>query len=85
MAAEVHTSADVDLLKVFQLHFKLFPTILKNCHIIYNSSAITRRGVASIATALLDSKFDDINIIYLITRLSKSVVIQYIDLLPIDQ
>ena len=36
------------------------------------------------AVKLLASKFDDINTISLVTRLSKSVVNQYIDLLPID-
>jgi len=36
------------------------------------------------AVKLLSSKFDDINTISLVTRLSKSVVNQYIDLLPID-
>jgi hypothetical protein len=36
------------------------------------------------AVKLLASKFDDINTISLITRLSKSVVNQYIDLLPND-
>ncbi len=36
------------------------------------------------AVKLLSSKFDDINTISLITRLSKSVVNQYIDLLPYD-
>jgi len=36
------------------------------------------------AVKLLSSKFDDLNTISLVTRLSKSVVNQYIDLLPID-
>ena len=36
------------------------------------------------AVKLLASKFDDINTISLITRLSKSVINQYIDLLPVD-
>lgn len=36
------------------------------------------------AVKLLASKFDDINTISLVTRLSKSVVNQYLDLLPID-
>ncbi|MFC2085403.1 DUF1670 domain-containing protein [Bacteroidota bacterium] len=36
------------------------------------------------AVRLLAPKFDDINTISLITRLSKSVVNQYIDLLPVD-
>jgi hypothetical protein len=36
------------------------------------------------AIKMLSSKFDDINTISLVTRLSKSVVNQYIDLLPID-
>jgi len=36
------------------------------------------------AVKMLSSKFDDINTISLVTRLSKSVVNQYIDLLPID-
>ena len=34
------------------------------------------------AIRLLDPKFDDINTIFLITRLSKTVVQQYIDLIP---
>lgn len=36
------------------------------------------------AVKMLSSKFDDINTISLVTRLSKAVVKQYIDLLPID-
>ena len=36
------------------------------------------------AVKLLSSKFDDINTISLVTRLSKSVVNQYLDLLPVD-
>jgi len=36
------------------------------------------------AVKLLNSKFDDLNTISLVTRLSKSVVNQYIDLIPID-
>jgi hypothetical protein len=36
------------------------------------------------AIKLLASKFDDINTISLVTRLSKNVVNQYLDLLPID-
>jgi hypothetical protein len=36
------------------------------------------------AVKLLASKFDDINTISLVTRLSKSVVNQYLDLLPVD-
>lgn len=36
------------------------------------------------AVKLLSSKFDDINTISLVTRLSKAVVNQYVDLLPID-
>ena len=36
------------------------------------------------AVKLLASKFDDINTISLVTRLSKNVVNQYLDLLPID-
>ena len=36
------------------------------------------------AVKLLASKFDDLNTISLVTRLSKSVVSQYIDLLPAD-
>lgn len=36
------------------------------------------------AVKLLASKFDDINTISLITRLSKSVVRQYLDLIPPD-
>jgi len=36
------------------------------------------------AVKMLASKFDDINTISLVTRLSKSVVNQYLDLLPID-
>ncbi len=36
------------------------------------------------AVKLLSSKFDDLNTISLVTRLSKSVVCQYLDLLPAD-
>ncbi|NWF50958.1 MAG: DUF1670 domain-containing protein, partial [Ignavibacteriaceae bacterium] len=36
------------------------------------------------AVRLLSKKFDDLNTISLVTRLSKSVVSQYIDLLPVD-
>jgi len=36
------------------------------------------------AVKLLASKFDDINTISLVTRLSKAVVNQYLDLLPVD-
>jgi hypothetical protein len=36
------------------------------------------------ADKLLSKKFDDLNTISLVTRLYKSVVSQYVDLLPAD-
>ena len=58
----------------------LVPTI---CQRINHSKEAVERYIRDFeAIRLLDTKFEDINTISLITRLSKSVVQQYIDLIP---
>lgn len=52
---------------------------------LLNLPAVGRRYIRDFeAVKLLSQKFDDLNTISLVTRLSKSVVSQYIDLLPAD-
>ena len=64
------------------LHYHLVPSICQRTN--HSKEAVERYIRDFEAVKLLDSKFDDINTISLITRLSKSVVNQYLDLLPID-
>lgn len=52
---------------------------------LLNLPAAGRRYIRDFeAVKLLNSKFDNLDTIFLVTRLSKSVVSQYIDLLPAD-
>jgi hypothetical protein len=60
----------------------LVPTICQRTK--YSKDAVERYIRDFEAVKLLHLKFDDLNTISLITRLSKSVVRQYIDLLPPD-
>ena len=59
----------------------LVPTICQRTN--HSKDAVERYIRDFEAIRLLDSKFDDINSISLITRLSKRVVQQYIELIPI--
>ena len=60
----------------------LVPTICQRTN--HSKDAVERYIRDFEAIRLLDSKFDDINSISLITRLSKRVVQQYIELIPMD-
>lgn len=60
----------------------LVPTICQRTN--HSKDAVERYIRDFEAIKLLNSKFDDLNTISLVTRLSKSVVSQYIDLLPAD-
>ena len=60
----------------------LVPTICQRTN--HSKDAVERYIRDFGAIRLLDSKFDDINSISLITRLSKRVVQQYIELIPIN-
>jgi hypothetical protein len=60
----------------------LVPTICQRTN--HSKDAVERYIRDFEAIKLLSSKFDDLNTISLVTRLSKSVVSQYIDLLPAD-
>ena len=60
----------------------LVPTICQRTN--HSKEAVERYIRDYEAVKLLSSKFDDTNTISLVTRLSKSVVNQYIDLLPVD-
>jgi hypothetical protein len=70
--------------EIVTMHLKgyLVPTICQRTN--HSKEAVERyiRDFESIR--ILDTKFDDINTISLITRLSKKVVQQYIDLIPQD-
>ena len=60
----------------------LVPTICQRTN--HSKDAVERYIRDFEAVKLLNSKFDNLNTISLVTRLSKSVVSQYIDLLPAD-
>ena len=60
----------------------LVPTICQRTN--HSKDAVERYIRDFEAIRLLDSKFDDINSISLITRLSKRIVQQYIELIPMD-
>ena len=60
----------------------LVPTICQRTN--HSRDAVERYIRDFEAVKLLNSKFDNLNTISLVTRLSKSVVSQYIDLLPAD-
>jgi hypothetical protein len=60
----------------------LVPTICQRTN--HSKDAVERYIRDFEAIRLLDSKFDDINSISLITRLSKRVVQQYIELIPME-
>ena len=89
---ELPTRGNVQLIGGGQTHKKeiiadylngyLVPSICQRTN--HSKEAVERYIRDFEAVKLLDSKFDDINTISLITRLSKSVVNQYLDLLPID-
>jgi hypothetical protein len=66
----------------FYLNGFLVPSICQRTN--HSKDSVERYIRDFEAVKLLSSKFDDINTISLITRLSKSVVNQYIDLLPVD-
>lgn len=70
--------------EIISLYLKgyLVPTICQRTH--HSKEAVERYIRDFEAIRLLDPKFDDINSISLITRLSKRVVQQYIDLIPRD-
>ena len=60
----------------------LVPTICQRTN--HSKDAVERYIRDYEAVKLLSSKFDDLNTISLVTRLSKTVVSQYVDLLPAD-
>ena len=60
----------------------LVPTICQRTN--HSKDAVERYIRDFEAIRLLDPKFDDINSISLITRLSKRVVQQYIELIPME-
>ena len=60
----------------------LVPTICQRTN--HSKDAVERYIHDFEAVKLLYKKFDDLNTISLVTRLSKSIVSQYIDLLPAD-
>ena len=60
----------------------LVPTICQRTN--HSKDAVERYLRDFEAIRLLNTKFDDMNTLSLITRLSKSVVRQYIDLIPHD-
>jgi len=60
----------------------LVPTICQRTN--HSKDAVERYIRDFEAVKLLNLKFDDLNTISLVTRLSKSVVSQYVDLLPAD-
>lgn len=60
----------------------LVPTICQRTN--HSQDAVERYIRDFEAVKLLNSKFNNLNTISLVTRLSKSVVSQYIDLLPAD-
>ena len=66
----------------FYLNGFLVPSICQRTN--HSKDSVERYIRDFEAVKLLSSKFDDINTISLITRLSKSVVNQYIDLLSVD-
>jgi hypothetical protein len=70
--------------EIISLYLKgyLVPTICQRTH--HSKDAVERYIRDFEAIRLLDPKFDDLNSISLITRLSKRVVQQYIDLIPRD-
>lgn len=86
------TRGNVQLLGSGQTHKKeiisdylggyLVPSICQRTN--HSKEAVERYIRDFEAVKMLSPKFDDINTISLVTRLSKSVVNQYIDLLPID-
>jgi len=86
------TRGNIQLLGSGQTHKKeivtmflsgyLVPTICQRTN--HSKDAVERYIRDFEAIRLLNTKFDDINTISLITRLTKSVVQQYIDLIPQD-
>ncbi|NWF50995.1 MAG: DUF1670 domain-containing protein, partial [Ignavibacteriaceae bacterium] len=60
----------------------LVPAICQRTN--HSKDAVERNIQDFEAVRLLSKKIDDLNTISLVTSLSKSVVSQYIDLLPVD-
>jgi hypothetical protein len=60
----------------------LVPTICQRTN--HSKDAVERYIRDFEAVKLLSSKFDDLNTISLVTRLSKGVISQYLDLIPVD-
>lgn len=86
------TRGNVQLIGGGQTHKKEILTDYLNGYLVpsicqrtnHSKDAVERYIRDFEAVKLLASKFDDINNISLVTRLSKSVVNQYLDLLPVD-
>ena len=70
-----------EIISFYQKGF-LVPAICQRTN--HSKDAVERYIRDFEAVRLLSKKFDDLNTISLVTRLSKSVVSQYIDLLPAD-
>jgi len=86
------TSVNIQLIGKGQTHKREILTDYLNGHLVPSNCQRTNNSKESVecyirdfeAVKLLSSKFDDINTFSLVTRLSKSVVNQYLDLLPND-
>lgn len=89
---QLPTRGNVQLIGSGQTHKKEILTDYLNGYLVpsicqrtnHSKEAVERYIRDFEAVKLLASKFDDSNTISLVTRLSKSVVNQYLDLLPVD-
>ena len=87
---QLPTRGNIQMLGSGQTHKKEIITLYLNGYLVpticqrtnHSKDAVERYIRDFEAIRLLNPKFDDINTISLITRLSKSVVQQYIDLIP---
>jgi hypothetical protein len=87
------TRGNIQFLGSGQTHKKEIITMYLNAYLVPNICQRTNHSKDAVeryirdfeAIRTLDTKFNDINTISLITRLSKTVVQQYIDLIPQDR
>ena len=90
MAGQLPTRGNIQVIGSGQTHKKEIITLYLNGYLVpticqrtnHSKDAVERYIRDFEAIRLLNPKFDDLNTISLITRLSKSVVQQYIDLIP---
>jgi len=86
------TRGNIQMLGGGQTHKKEIITLYLNGYLVpticqrtnHSKEAVERYIRDFEAIRMLDSKFDDMNSISLITRLSKRVVKQYIELIPME-